>query len=319
MRLAKLIWLTVSLTSISGISSRTVLVVSNVLDDPDTFTPVVEVYDFLSRTWRLFDAPLHDAKEDDNANFARKTRKPNAARLINQDSLLELDLSSPSMRKAALPTGDVEGAAPFNYGDTLCLAGGYNRNTSELLRDVVCWNPLEEADKDSWVPLPKMRVGRYKAAAVVLDGKLFVTGGYDPTTHKFIDSVEVFDDLSQRWYDVSPLLNGGRAGHKVEAVNGKLYSMGGWRRFKFLDQVEEYDPLLNKWRAKAKMPQPMAYFGSIVRNDQIYVIGGISGFRNSDEQNSLLVYSPKRNAWASIEPPMTILKGKVSAVLATDI
>ena len=51
-----------------------------------------------------------------------------------------------------------------------------------------------------------MNLGRYKAAAVVLDGKLYVAGGYNPKTHEFMDSVEVFDDVSQKWYSVSPLL-----------------------------------------------------------------------------------------------------------------
>ena len=46
------------------------------------------------------------------------------------------------------------------------------------------------------------------------------------------------------------IFKGGRAGHKIEAVGGKLYVMGGWRKFKFLDEVEEYDPLLDKWTIK---------------------------------------------------------------------
>jgi N-acetylneuraminic acid mutarotase len=66
-----------------------------------------------------------------------------------------------------------------------------------------------------------MKVGRYKAAAVVLDGKLYVAGGYNTETHEFLDTVEVFDDVSQQWYSASNLLNGGRAGHKMEAVGGK--------------------------------------------------------------------------------------------------
>ena len=65
----------------------------------------------------------------------------------------------------------------------------------------------------------------------------------------------------------------------LQAVNGKLYVIGGWRKFRFLDDVEEYDPFLNQWTIKSKMPQPLAYFGSVVKNGQIYVVGRISGFR----------------------------------------
>lgn len=291
------------------IALREVLVVSNIQDGTGDFEkPVVEVYDFLSRTWRLFEA---EARRD---NIASIENKPHAARLINHDSLVELDFEDPSLKLASLPP-NVEGGATLYYGDTLCLAGGYNTDTQKLRKDVVCWNPLSPQNTSNWVSIPPMTYGRYKAAAVVLDGKLFVTGGYDTETHKFMDSVEVFDDVTQRWYPVSPLLNGGRAGHKVEAVNGKLYVIGGWRKFKFLDEVEEYNPLLNKWTIKSKMPKPLAYFGSVVKNEQIYIVGGISGFRPNDEHNALRVYSPNRDAWAEIQPPMSVLKGKVTAVL----
>ena len=233
---------------------REVLVVSNIHDGTGDFDqPVVEVYDFLSRTWRLFEG---EAKKDE----VSLQNKPHAARLINHDALVELDLEDPSVKLASLPP-NVEGGATLHYGDTLCLAGGYNTDTQQLRKDVVCWNPLSPQNTSNWVAIPSMTFGRYKAAAVVLQGKLFVAGGYDTNTHEFMDSVEVFDDVTQKWYPVSPLLNGGRAGHKIEAVNGKLYVIGGWRKFKFLDEVEEYNPLLNKWTMKSPMPKPLAYFG----------------------------------------------------------
>ena len=94
---------------------------------------IVEVYDFLSRTWRLFEPPkILDGNLESLPDLPNE-RKPHAARLINQESLLELDLGVPSMKTADLPP-NVDGGAPFYYGDTLCLAGGYNTNTSELLR-----------------------------------------------------------------------------------------------------------------------------------------------------------------------------------------
>jgi N-acetylneuraminic acid mutarotase len=85
-----------------------------------------------------------------------------------------------------------------------------------------------------------------------------------------------------------------------------------------LSQVEEYDPIFDTWSLKTGMSSPLAYFGSVVKNNQIYVIGGTSGFRPSQEHNSLRVYSPSKDVWADIEPPMSILKGKVTAVLASD-
>ena len=86
--------------------------------------------------------PISSNKKSAVPKKSTNDRKPHAARLINQDSLLELDFAVPSIKKESLPP-NVEGGAPFYYGDTLCLAGGYNTNTSTLLKKVECWNPLQ--------------------------------------------------------------------------------------------------------------------------------------------------------------------------------
>ena len=297
------------------LGARDVLVVSGQQEHDDSET-LVEVYDFLSRTWRLIQPQSEVNKRKD----AKEQPKPGAARLVNQNAVMELSLtgsSGPASKLASLPA-EVEGAASFYYGDTLCLAGGYDTASKTLRKDVLCWNPLSSNPASKWIALPKMAQGRFRAAAVVLDGKLYVSGGYNPTNHEFLDSVEVFDDVSQRWYEVARLLNGGRAGHRLEAVGGKLYAIGGWRRHKFLAEVEQYDSIMDKWNLVAPLSEPLAFFGSVVRNGHIYVVGGQSGFRASDEQSNLRMYSPTKNAWATIEPPMNFLKGKVTAVLAKD-
>ena len=56
-------------------------------------------------------------------------------------------------------------------------------------------------------------------------------------------------------------------------------SLAVGEKFQFIDDMEEYNIILNQWMIKSKMPQPFAYFGSLVKNGQIYVVGRISGFR----------------------------------------
>ena len=96
-------------------------------------------------------------------------------------------------------------------------------------------------------------------------------------------------------------------------------SLAVGEKFQFIDDVEEYNIILNQWMIKSKMPQPFAYFGSLVKNGQIYVVGRISGFRPivTNQHNSLWVYSPNKDVWADIQHPMSTLKGKVNAVLTT--
>ena len=85
-----------------------------------------------------------------------------------------------------------------------------------------------------------------------MDGKLYVAGGYDPSKHRFLSSVEVFDDLSQAWYSLPGLVHP-RAGLGLAGVGGRLYAVGGWRDHKYSSTVEMYDPLASGWEEVAPM------------------------------------------------------------------
>ena len=56
-------------------------------------------------------------------------------------------------------------------------------------------------------------------------------------------------------------------------------SLAVGEKFQFIVDVEEYNIILNQWTIKSKMPQPFTYFGPVVKNGQIYVVGRISGLR----------------------------------------
>lgn len=65
-----------------SLAGRTVLVVSNVIDEDggDFSQPVVEVYDFLSRTWRLFEPPISTEPQQTKAEQHDKKDELNPAR-----------------------------------------------------------------------------------------------------------------------------------------------------------------------------------------------------------------------------------------------
>ena len=115
---------------------------------------------------------------------------------------------------------------------------------------VKCWNPL--GGKADWISLPPMSLARYRPGSVVMDGKLYVAGGYDPLAHQFLSSVEVFDDVTQAWYSL-PGLGQARAGLGLAGVEGRLYAVGGWKDYKYSRAVEMYDPLDSGWVEVAPM------------------------------------------------------------------
>ena len=104
---------------------------------------------------------------------------------------------------------EVEGGAAVQWADTVCSVGGYNRTSARAEAGVRCWNPLGGGDNmwvqvcicsmqyariEGWLvwsiltlrlQVSQMGTRRYMPGSVVMDGKLFVAGGYDPETHEY--------------------------------------------------------------------------------------------------------------------------------------
>ena len=70
------------------------------------------------------------------------------------------------------------------FGDTICNVGGYNQTSGAASAAVSCWNPLGRGAAEEWAAVAAMDTPRYRPGATVMDGKLFVAGGYDPRTHR---------------------------------------------------------------------------------------------------------------------------------------
>ncbi len=261
--------------------------------------------------------------------------------------MLQYELSSgSSLRLASYPT-NVAGAAVLEYGDTLCLVGGYDTRRRKGRKGVLCWNPLTPRDDDvdtgkeeeeeeeegenatgggssttkgGWVALPDMSQARHLPGAVVMDGKLYVAGGYDPEAHRHLSSVEVFDDVTQKWYRVADMREE-RAALQLVSLRGRLYALGGRREREFLSSAEEYDPILDRWRRIRPMGAPRAKFGAVaVEGKRIYAVGGQSGFRPSSPEDNLAsveVFEAGSGQWRTLEAEMTSVRGPVRATVAT--
>ncbi|XP_040568637.1 uncharacterized protein [Lepeophtheirus salmonis] len=306
---------------------KKVMVVTS-LDEFSEDMKVLELFDFETLKWRSVEKS--DSPAPLSAAYRAESLKPGTARLVENHAVLEYELKNGLSLELARYSEDVMGSATLEYGDTLCIVGGYDSSKKSLKNEVLCWNPLNlrkkagdaeangRRDSGSWVALPPMNVGRHQPGAVVMDGKLYVAGGYDTKTHKFISSVEVFDDITQRWYQMAPM-NHARAGLRLINSKGKLYAIGGWRKRDYLSVVEEYDPFTDSWSEVSNMNIPRASFGAIVNENDIYVVGGKKGFRQSDELRSMEKYTPSEDKWSTENlPEMPHIRGPTMATLVND-
>lgn len=108
-------------------------------------------------------------------------------------------------------------------GFTAAPVSGTAEATSSLLRyRANAWHQKTAGGE----ALPAMRVPRHSFGAAVMDGKLYVAGGYDSAGHA-LDSVEAYDPRTNRWETVAPMLapraHLGMVGHA-----GRLYVIGGY-------------------------------------------------------------------------------------------
>ncbi|MBM4053650.1 MAG: hypothetical protein FJ264_03030 [Planctomycetes bacterium] len=141
------------------------------------------------------------------------------------------------------------------------------------------------------------------ACAATIDGKIYVAGGYVPTTPPTrLDVLEVYDIASNTWDTTKAPLPKGLSGASAVALNGILYVMGGASTTTsggFIDEKElyRYDPASDTWTQLSPMNANRAFFGAAVINGKIYVCGGHgdAGFLSSAE-----VYDPTANTWTTL-------------------
>ena len=100
---------------------------------------------------------------------------------------------------------------------------------------------------DNWQQMAAMPTARHRHAAVVLDGKIYVTGGFT-SSGEASNAVEAYDPVADTWTTLASLSKTRRY-HASAVVCGKLYVFGGYRV-----EVEVYSPASNCWARAADLP-----------------------------------------------------------------
>lgn len=143
----------------------------------------------------------------------------------------------------------------------------------------------------TWQTLAPMPSTRQELATAVLNGKIYVIGGYNAGGGS-TNTVEVYDPNMNTWASASPIpvVNN----HNSAAVAaGKLHSFGG-----VSSQTFVYNEATNSWSAVASMNFQHGETAAVgVLNDKIYVAGGAGA-----SLRELEVYDPVANTWTRLAP-----------------
>jgi N-acetylneuraminic acid mutarotase len=152
----------------------------------------------------------------------------------------------------------------------------------------------------TWTRKADMPTARWSQTSAVVNGKIYVIGGYTGEPDGIIlSTLEEYDPLTNTWIRKAdmPTARCDMIGSSA-VVDGKIYVIGGdifdsdW---KCIPTVEEYNPATNTWTRKADMPTPRWSLATCAVDGKIYAIGGapnsITGL-NVVEQ-----YDPINNTW----------------------
>jgi len=90
-----------------------------------------------------------------------------------------------------------------------------------------------------------------------------------------------------------------RYGFGTAVVNGKIYVIGGIDGINYLNEVLEYDPLLDTWTRKADMPTARSNLAVAVWDGKIYAMGGNINYATLSHNE---IYDPLQNTWTSLAP-----------------
>ena len=182
-------------------------------------------------------------------------------------------------KKADMPTPRW-GSSTSAVNGKIYAIGGYKLDNGNLvgLSTVEEYNPTT----DTWTKKTDMPTPRATGSASVVNGKIYVVGGYDGK--KDLSTVEVYNPATDTWTRKADMPTARWCCFSAGAVNGKGYFIGGGDD-EVVSTMEAYNPATDIWTREADMPTPRANLSTVAVNGVIYAIGGHDDF---DQQLSMV-------------------------------
>ncbi|XP_056318544.1 kelch-like protein 33 [Danio aesculapii] len=184
-------------------------------------------------------------------------------------------------------------AAVCHRGKVFVLGG--NCDDVNCLDTVECYTPEE----NTWRLTHPLDVPLCGHAAAVLNGEIFVSGGYDSHLRCY-PCLWLYDPV-HGCSKLAPMTEGvGRAGHVMLVSGHRLVVAGGlqpmWAGFRDQLQCESYDPVHDSWMSFPLLPRPHLSPAAATLDGHLYVLGGSSADSARDTA-WVHRYDPQAKCW----------------------
>jgi DNA-binding CsgD family transcriptional regulator/N-acetylneuraminic acid mutarotase len=189
------------------------------------------------------------------------------------------------------PVTDVSAAA---IGGKVYVPGGRLSN-GEIFDGLQVFDP----DTEKWTIQASMPVRLSGYALVILDGKIFLFGGWNGTNA--VKSVFVYSPDQDQWQQKTDMPVA-RAFAGAIALDNRIFVIGGLDGTTKITDTDLYTPAhdgssVSPWQVKPPAPAPIYQFGILNVLDKLYIIG--SGLDKAPA-NGQLIYDLPKDAWETV-------------------
>jgi N-acetylneuraminic acid mutarotase len=223
---------------------------------------------------------------------------------------MEVSTTSTPIAGAA---GQASGVVSGQVTVTTTSAGTFSIRVSVTDRDGLRSNELSGIFRISefpWVVRRSMPAPRNAFATAVVNGRIYVIGGDDPTAGIIpapaVDRVDVYDPGADTW-STAPAMPVAAKGHAAVAIGSRIYVTGGYSQTApGLRTLQVFDTTTGSWSLKAPMPYELREHATAATAGQLWVFGGDGlGF---DTANALS-YDIATDTWSSRAPMLRAGRG----------
>ena len=182
------------------------------------------------------------------------------------------------------------------------------------------------AAADTWRNLAPMPQGVQEIYADVLDGLIYIGGGYTGEEPGFTDQFIAYDAANDSWRVLARLPEA-RHHLTISTVGGKIYGMGGFRgtdprAWVLQSTMFVYDPATDSWTRGIDMPRPRGEHVAPAVDGKIYAIGGRipdasgrDGFAHYVDTSLVEMFDPESGSWTRLADAPTARNSHAAAVI----
>lgn len=168
---------------------------------------------------------------------------------------------------------------------------------------------VERFDGGAWTLETSLPGGPLNApAAVWLDGRLYLIGGFEGGSNLPTAEVYAYDPASKMWMALASL-PAPRGGHAAVVIKGRIHVVGGGNNYTTLADHSVYDPSSNTWADLAPLPRSQGSPAAVDMDGTLVVIGGRSG---SSDFGDVYFYDTASDSWSN--GPSIVPRGGAGAV-----